>query len=69
MSCGTKVSEALLPVFRTDFGVTKWCHYLPFVEKENVFYLNWDANILSMPEFIFFVRLQSFPIAALAIKI
>ena len=35
MGCGKQISEVLIPVFKTDFGVKSWCQFIPFSADDN----------------------------------
>merc|ERR1712128_51305 len=60
MPCGKEVSKTLTPIFNTDFGVTTWCHLLPFVPNDdpNVFYMS--DNITATPEITLILHILIF---------
>lgn len=49
MRCGHEIAEYLVPVFKTDFGITVWCQYLPWANKETTIQ---DMEFLISPIFL-----------------
>jgi len=54
MTCGTQISETLIPIFFTDFGVKRWCQYLPFVAADSPPFASDD--VLSSPGLTFCIH-------------